>query len=175
MEANQNSPREALHAELATARGEFLSLLHELREDELARPSLNPGWTNAEILAHMLFGFMVTNNLLFLARLLGRLPADWSRPFAWLLNSLTRPFNWFNGLGARMQARVFTRRRIPARLERVMISLNRRLDTIEFGEWSRGMYYPDKWDMGFDRFMTLEKLFRYPIHHFHFHLGQLAR
>jgi hypothetical protein len=36
------------------------------------------------------------------------------------------------------------------------------------------MYYPTKWDPNFEEFMTLEKLFHYPVTHFNFHLTQIA-
>jgi len=42
-------------------------------------------------------------------------------------------------------------------------------------EWEHGMYYPTKWDSNFDEFMTLEKLFHYPVIHFNFHLKQIAQ
>ena len=175
MESPSLHHRQTLHTELAAARAEFVSLVHGFSEQDVSRPSLNPGWSNAEILAHILFGFMITNSLMPLARLWGRLPPESSRWFAGMLNSFTRPFNWINGLGARGQARVFTQQRIPRLLERAVASLDRHIDSIGPTEWQRGMYYPDKWDPGFDKFMTVEKLFRYPIRHFHFHLGQLAR
>ena len=39
--------------ELAAARAEFHALLDSLSEEDFRRQSLNPGWTNGEILAHM--------------------------------------------------------------------------------------------------------------------------
>ena len=38
-----------------------------------------------------------------------------------------------------------------------------------------GMYFPEKWDSNFDKYMTLRKLLYYPVVHFHFHLKQIAR
>jgi hypothetical protein len=49
------------------------------------------------------------------------------------------------------------------------------MDAIRDDEWEKGMYYPTKWDADFDEFMTLEKVFHYPVVHFNFHLGQIAR
>ncbi len=37
------------------------------------------------------------------------------------------------------------------------------------------MYYPTRWDANFGEFMTVEELFRYPVTHFNYHLGQIAR
>jgi hypothetical protein len=74
-----------------------------------------------------------------------------------------------------MQGRIFTRRRIGRIYDRTYFSLLRKLDSIAEDEWEHGMYYPTQWDSNFDEFMTLEKLFHYPVTHFQFHLGQIAR
>ncbi|MGH9935635.1 MAG: DinB family protein [Blastocatellia bacterium] len=162
-------------SELESARSSFHALLDSLSEADMHRQSLNPGWTNGEILAHMLFGFIIVNVLLPMARIWGRLPKDSSKPFAWLLNVSTGPFNWFNALGARMQARVFTYRRIGKLYDRVHALLLKKAASIKDEEWERGMYYPTKWDSNFSEFMTVEKLFHYPVMHFNHHLKQIAR
>jgi hypothetical protein len=169
------SKREEILLQLDTARAEFHNLLNSLSEQDFHRQSLNPGWTNGEIIAHMTFGFIVINVLLPMARLWGRLPKGSSKWFAWLLNAFTGPFNWFNALGARGQGKVFTRARIGNIYDRVYISLVKKIHSIEDTEWERGMYYPAKWDANFDEFMTLEKLFHYPVIHSNFHLTQIAR
>ena len=110
-----------------------------------------------------------------MARVWGRLPKDSSRPFAWLLNISTRPFNWFNAIGARMQGMVFTYQRIGKLFDGVYASLRRQVDSIKNEEWERGMYYPTHWDANFSDFMTLEKLFHYPVIHFNFHRNQISR
>ncbi len=175
MNANPRAIKEAIHGELETTRLSFHSLLDSLSEGDLRTQSLNPGWTNGEILAHMTFGFLVLNMLLPMARLWGRLPKGSSRWFAWLLNAFTRPFNRFNAVGARLQGKVFTRRRIGSIFDRVYFSLLRKIDSIKGDEWERGMYYPTRWDSNFDEFMTLEKLFHYPVIHFNFHRTQISR
>lgn len=167
--------KEEIYGELETARAKFHTLLAGLSEQDFQRQSLNPGWTNGEILAHMTFGFIIVNVLLPMARLWGRLPKGSSKWFAWLLNSFTGPFNWFNALGARGQGRFFTRRRIGKIYDGVYFSLVKKINSIKDDEWERGMYYPTKWDANFDEFMTLEKLFHYPVIHFNFHLEQIAR
>jgi hypothetical protein len=63
-----------------------------LTEEDLQAASLNPGWTNGEILAHMLFGFIILNALVPLARLWRRLPKSFSKSFARLLDVFTGPF-----------------------------------------------------------------------------------
>jgi hypothetical protein len=174
MTTNPQDTKQAIRAELESTRLAFRALLDSLAGDDLRRQSLNPGWTNGEILAHMLFGFIILNALMPMARLWGRLPKSSSKPFAWLLNAITGPFNWVNALGARGQGRVFTYGRIGGLYDRVHFSLLKQVASIQDGEWGRGMYYPTKWDSNFDEFMTLEKLFHYPVLHFNFHLGQIA-
>lgn len=175
MSVHSQQTREEIRKELQAAQRQFHQLLDSLPESEFHKQSLNPGWTNGEILAHMTFGFTVINVLLPMARLWGKLPKGSSRWFAWLLNSLTGPFNWFNALGARAQGRIFTRQRIGKIYDGVYSALLRKLNSIADDEWGHGMYYPTKWDSNFDEFMTLEKLFHYPITHFKFHLGQIAK
>jgi hypothetical protein len=175
MNANARTIKKAIYKELQATRAKFHLLLDSLSEGDFQKQSINPGWTNGEILAHMTFGFIVINVLLPMARLWGRLPKGSSRWFAWLLNALTGPFNWFNALGARGQGKVFTHQRVGKIYDRAYFSLLRKIDTIKDDEWEHGMYYPTKWDSNFDKFMTLEKLFHYPIIHFNFHLTQISR
>jgi hypothetical protein len=175
MNANTPTIKEAIYKELETTRAEFHALLDSLSEGDFQKQSLNPGWTNGEILAHMTFGFIILNVLLPMARLWGRLPKGSSKWFAWLLNAFTGPFNWFNALGARGQGKVFTHQRIGKIYDRAYFSLLKKIDYIKNEEWEHGMYYPTKWDANFDEFMTLEKLFRYPVIHFNVHLTQVSR
>lgn len=173
-----SSPREKqnmIRAEFELTRTAFHTLVDSLSQHDLQKKSHNPGWTNGEILAHVTFGFIILNALLPMARLWGRLPKSTSKGFAGLLNAFTAPFNWFNAIGARLQARVFTYERIGAVYDWVHSSLMRQIASIADDEWGRGMYYPTRWDSNFSDFMTIENLFRYPILHFNFHVGQVAR
>ncbi len=170
-----DSKRDEILSQLASARDSFHSLLKSFSEQDFQKHSLNPGWTNGEIIAHITFGFIIVNVLLPMTRVWGRLPKGSSKWFAWLLNALTGPFNWINALGARGQGKVFTRRRIGSIYDSVYASLVKKASSIKDDEWERGMYYPVKWDPNFDEFMTLESLFYYPIRHFNFHRTQLAR
>ena len=169
-----NPIQQRILADLQTARNAFHELIAALSAEDFHQQSLNPGWTNGEILAHMTFGFIIVNVLLPMARVWGRLPQGSSKWFAWLLNALTGPFNWINALGARGQGRVFTRDRVGKIYDRAYFSLLKQIRSIRAEEWSRGMYYPTKWDPNFSEFMTIEKLFLYPIVHFNFHLTQIA-
>jgi len=167
--------KESIQIELDATRTTFHALLDSLTEEDMHKQSHNPGWTNGEILAHMTFGFLILIVLMPMARLWGRLPKGSSKPFAWLLNVFTGPFNWINALGARGQGRVFTYKRVAKIYDRVYFSLLKQVNSIRDEEWQRGMYYPVKWDSNFDEFMTLEKLFHYPVIHFNFHLGQIVK
>ena len=175
MNTNGQKTKDAIHAELKTTHATFHALLDSLSESDLRKKSINPGWTNGEILAHMTFGFIILNALLPMARLWGRLPRRASRIFAWILNAFTGSFNWINALGARLQARVFTYKRIGTIYDWVYFSLVKKINSIKDDEWERGMYYPTRWDSNFSDFMTIEKLFHYPVIHFNFHLNQIAR
>ncbi len=166
---------QSIRSELEATRSSFHAVLDSLSEEDVHRPSLNPGWTNGEILAHMLFGFIILNALLPMARIWGHLPKGSSKPFAWLLDVSAGPFNWFNALGARMQGKVFTYQRIGKLYDRVNASLLTKVASLHDEEWERGMYYPTQWDSNFSEFMTLEKLFHYPVIHFNFHRNQLSR
>ena len=169
------SKREEICYQLETARTDFHRLLDSLSEQDFRKPSLNPGWTNGEILAHMVFGFIITDMTISLTRLWGKLPRGSSKWFATLLNALTGPFNWVNALGARGQGKVFAHQRLGKIFDHNYFSLLNKVNSIKDNEWEHGMYYPTKWDPNFDEFMTLEKLFHYPVRHFHFHRTQIAR
>jgi hypothetical protein len=160
--------------ELKEAHSDFENLLGSVTADQLMLPSHNPGWSNGELMAHMLFGFIIVRVLTPLVRIWGLLPRSASRPFAWLLNLGTRPFNWFNALGARLQGRVFTLARLQRQLEATYRSLVITSERIGEREWQRGMHMPSRWDPNFADHMTLEDVFHYPVAHFRFHLSQLA-
>ena len=171
---HDKTPSELIHSELESTRQSFHALLESFSEEDLRRQSLNPGWTNGEILAHMLFGFIVVNVLLPMTRIWGKLPKGSSKLFAMLLNAVTKPFNWINAWGARMQGKVFTYQRIGRLYDWVHASLLKQAASIRTEEWQRGMYYPIRWDSNFSEFMTLEKLFHYPVIHFNFHRTQIS-
>jgi hypothetical protein len=51
----------------------------------------------------------------------------------------------------------------------------RKLARLHEDDLQAGMSYPYRWDPLFDEYMTIERLFAYPIAHFRFHVDQLAR
>ena len=167
--------RERILAELAATRTAFHALLEPLSDADLRKPSHNPGWTNGEILFHMTFGFILILTLGPMVRLWGRLPKRSSSGFARLLNGMTGFFNWFNALGPRAGGKVFTRKRIGRLYDWVYRALVRLVNSVHDDEWTRGIYYTDRWDALFSEYMTLEQVLHYPTVHFNFHVEQLAR
>jgi len=97
------------------------------------------------------------------------------KAFAWILNALTGPFNWINGLGARGGSKFFRKKRLGPKFDKVYASMLRKLNSVGDDEWRRGMYFPEKWDGLFKKYMTLEDVLRFPVVHFRFHLDQIAR
>ncbi len=173
-EITRNSVREAIGAELESTRLSFHALLNSLPEQDLQKKSLNPGWTNGEILFHMTFAFMLLASLIPMVLFWGRLPKGYSKIFAWILNSFTGFFNWINALGARGGGRIYRKEGIGTKFDKIHFFLLRRLSSIREHEWQRGMYYPAKWDALFSEYMTLEDIFHYPVKHFKFHLNQIS-
>ena len=167
--------KEKIRVEYESTRTSFHTLLDSLSEADLRKQSLNPGWTNGEILFHMTFAFMILSALIPLVRVGGHLPRRLMKLFAWFLNSTTGPFNWINGLGARVGGRLYRGKNIGVKFNKVYGSLLRKLDATRDSEWTLGMYYPTKWEGLFKEYMTLEDVFRYPIRHFEFHLAQISR
>ena len=122
----------------------------------------------------MVFGYMVVQRLLVLVRIFSRLPHRVSRVFANILGAATRPFHIVNYYGSCAAALVYNRRRMGAKLDRVIASLQRQLARENDADFVRGMRFPPGWDPFFDDFMTLEDLYRYPGRHFDFHARQLT-
>jgi hypothetical protein len=167
--------KSAIKSQLAQTRSEFHTLLNSLSEEDLKRRSKNEGWTNGEILFHMMFAFLLILTLVPMMRLWSRLPKKYSKGFANVLNFSTAPFNWINGLAPHMGGNIFTRNLLRVRFDKVYTHLIRLVDSVKENEWESGMYYPDKWEPLFDEYMTMEKLLYYPIRHFRFHVDQLSR
>lgn len=167
--------RDALATDLDRARIAFHRLLADAeREDVWTEPTVGTRWTNEQLLFHMVFGYMVTQRLLVLVRLLGRLPDPVSRVFASILDAATRPFHVINYYGSCAAALVYNRHRMGAKLDRVIASLQRKLAREKDTALRRGMHYPTHWDPFFSDYMTLADIYRYPGLHFDFHQRQLT-
>lgn len=172
---NAEMDRRAMIANLDRARTEFHRLL-EAAADENAwdKPSRGTRWTNEQLLYHMVFGYMVVQRLLVLLRVFGRLPDAIGRGFARVLNAGTPPFDLINYYGSRFGARVYNRRRMGPKLDRVIGALQRKVVHERECDFRRGMHYPTRWDPFFRDYMTLADVYRYPGQHFDFHRNQLS-
>ncbi|HUZ37005.1 MAG TPA: DinB family protein [Streptosporangiaceae bacterium] len=166
--------RQAVHDELEGARAAFHRLLGAATEADLRRASDGTRWNNEQLLFHMLFGYLITRALLMLAHVFGRLPAGASKGFAWLLGSLTGPFDVVNYYGSCAGARLIGRQRMGAKFDRVIVALHRRLAAETEAHLRRGMHYPVRWDPFFKDFMSLADIYHYPTQHFEFHRRQLT-
>lgn len=166
--------RQAFHDELERTRADFHRLLDDAGPADLCGPTQGTRWTNEQLLFHMLFGYILIRPLLVVMRIFGRLPEGANHVFARLLDSTTRPFDAINYLGPVVGVRLYGRRRMGAKFDRVITGLHRRLDAEPEGAFVRGMHYPARWDPFFHDFMTVADLYRYPTQHFDFHREQLT-
>ena len=167
--------RAGIAADLERARVEFHRLLaHAERNDAWTKPTQGTRWNNEQLLLHMVFGYMLVQRLLFLVHLLGRLPEAVSRVYARILNAATTPFHPINYYGSCAAALYYDRRRMGAKLDRVIASINRKLAKESDEALRRGMHFPTGWDPFFADYMTTEDVYRYPGKHFDFHAGQLT-
>jgi len=166
--------RDDIAADLERARIEFHRLLAAAEPEDWSRPSFGTRWTNEQLLFHMVFGYMVVQRLLLLVRVVSRLPDPLGRAYASLLDAATTPLHLINYHGSCAAALVYNRRRMGAKIDRVIASLQRNLASEDDDDFTRGMHYPTHWDPFFADFMTLEDVYRYPGRHFDFHADQLT-
>ena len=166
--------RAAIAADLERARVDFHHLIETANDDDWTKPTNGTRWDNEELLFHMVFGYMVVQRLLLLVRLFDRLPDSISRGYARMLNALTPAFDVINFYGSCFAARVYNRKRMAAKLDRVITSLQRSLGRAREDAFRRGMHYPRNWDPYFRPYMTLEDVYRYPGQHYDHHRRQLT-
>jgi hypothetical protein len=166
--------RVSIADDLEGRRADFHRLLALVGEDEWRKPTSGTRWTNEQLLFHMVFGYMVVQRLLILVRILGRLPQWVSRAFARTLNAQARPFHWVNYYGTNLAARVYNRKRMGARMDRVIHALQRALTRQPESALRRGMHFPTGWDPYFRDYMTLAEVYRYPGEHYGHHRQQLT-
>jgi hypothetical protein len=166
--------KQAVHDDLDRARATFHQLLDGAKDEELRRPSNGTGWTNRQLLFHMLLGYLIMRVLLTLVRLFGRLPDGVSRVYARVLNAGTKPFDAVNYLGSRLGGKYVTTHRMGVLFDRATAALDRRVDAETDTALARGMHYPTRWDPFFRDFMTLADVYRFPTQHFDFHRRQLT-
>ncbi len=162
-------------ADLERAHAEFHRLLAEAdRHDAWAKPTNGTRWNNEQLLFHMVFGYMVVQRLLVLVRIFSRLPDRASAIYARMLCAATTPFHVVNYYGSCAAATVYNRRRMGAKLDRVVSSLRRNILRESDDSLRRGMHFPPTWDPYFSDFMTVRDVYRYPGQHFDHHVNQLT-
>jgi hypothetical protein len=174
MAQDQLWDRQAVHDELNRVQADLHQLLAQATPAALARRTSGTKWTNEQLLFHMLFGYMIARALLPLVAVFGRLPGRFSRSYAGLLDTATKPFDLINYLGPCAAVRIYGRRRMGAKLDRTLAAIHRSLDSATDADLARGMYYPVRWDPFFTGYMTLADLYRYPTLHYDFHRHQLT-
>lgn len=167
--------KQKIRNEFEVTREEYHSLLKSFSENDLKRRSNNQGWTNKEVLFHILLGFIVVTLLFPMVKLFAKLPNTYSKIFASMLNASTPIFNFLNAFGARIGGKIFSVSALDKKFSQTIDNLLRKLETVKEEEWEKGMYFPHKWDGLFDEYMTNEKLFHYPVSHFKFHLKQIDK
>ncbi len=167
--------KNTLRSELEASRNAFHTLLDSLSDADLNKKSNTAAWTNKHIVVHMAMGFFIVPSLILIALLLGRLPKPFSKPFAFLLNVSTMPFNWINALGPYIGGTIFTRKSLGHTFDWFHARIMQILLLIPKEDLKRGMYYPTRWDsFTFKDYMTLEDIFRIPILHSSLHMKQLS-
>jgi protein-tyrosine-phosphatase len=164
----------AIANDLERARADFYRLLHMAGDEEWSAPTSGTRWTNEQLLFHMVFGYMVVQRLLVLVAILGRSPQPLSRGFARLLDAATRPFHEINYYGTCLAAIVYNRRRMGAKMGRLIDALQRSLARSDESALRRAMYFPTRWDPYFHDSMTLASVYRYPGQHYDHHRQQLT-
>jgi DinB superfamily len=170
---NFDSTRGRLRSQLEAAREEFHSMVAVVSEQGWAAPSKNPGWTNGQVLFHVLLGFILVLPLARLLVFFGHLPPVFGRIFARVLNFSTPLFHWVNALGPRAAARVLGRARVVRKFDATYRAILARLERVRPNQWALTMPYPTRWDPHFRTDMHLEDLFSYPVAHLRHHREQV--
>lgn len=91
-----------------------------------------------------------------------------------MLETATPLFQVINYYGSCAAALVYNRRRMSAKMNRVIDKLERSLASEHDDTFSRGMHYPQGWDPYFRLYMSLADVYRYPRQHYAHHRRQLT-
>ena len=164
----------AIADEIRAARADFHRLVDDATSAELRRGSNGTRWSNEQLLFHMLFGYILVRNLLWLVRGFSRLPDAYSRQFAAALNAGTRPFHVINYLGSLGGARILGHAGMERVMDRVTHDLVRTLESSSERQLGRGMHFPVGWDPYFRDFMTIQDVLHYASQHYQHHRRQLT-
>jgi len=166
--------RVAIAEEMRAARDDFRTLVEHASRPELRRRSNGTRWTNEQLLFHMLFGYLLVRNLLWLVRAFSRLPDAASRGFAAVLNAGTRPFHVVNYVGSLGGPHLLGRRGIARVMDGVTESLIGVVERADDRLLGRSMHFPTGWDPYFHDVMTVEDVLHYATVHYRHHRRQLT-
>lgn len=166
--------RVAIAEEMLAACDDFHALVVHATRGELRRPSNGTRWTNEQLLFHMLFGYLLVRNLLWLVRAFGRLPDAVSRGFAAGLDAATRPFHVVNYLGSLGGPRLLGRSGMVRVMDRVIRHLVRVVEGSDDRVLRRSMHFPQGWDPYFHDVMSVEDVLHYATVHYCHHRRQLT-
>jgi DinB family protein len=161
-------------AELERVAHDYRLLIDTATVGDLRAGSNGTKWTNEQLLFHMLFGYLLVRNLLFLVAIMARLPDGFSRRFAATLNAATRPFHVVNYVGSLGGARVLGHAGMERTMDHVTSSLVRSLNRRTPEDLARGMHFPVGWDPYFRDYMTVAEVYHYATQHYEHHRRQLA-
>lgn len=165
---------DSIATEIRAARDDFHQLVDHATTAELRQRSNGTRWTNEQLLFHMLFGYLLVRNLLWLVRGFAKLPGRYSRRFAAGLNAATRAFHVINYLGSLVGARVLGRSGVERVMDRVSASLTDTVERSTADELARGMHFPVGWDPYFRDYMTVQDVLHYATQHYQHHRRQLT-
>ncbi len=163
-----------IRAEMDRVRADFRDLVDSATVDELRRPTNGTRWTNGQLLFHMLFGYLLVRNLLFLVRGFSHLPDDVSRRFAATLNAGTRPFHVVNYVASLPGPRVLGYTAMGRLMDRTIMALQESLDGESGSQLAHSMHFPVGWDPYFTEVMTVGDVYHYPTQHYRHHRRQLT-
>jgi hypothetical protein len=148
-------------------------MVASISERDWTQPSWNAGWTNGQIVFHVLLGFVLVAPLARLLVLFDHLPDRCSRVLAGALNLSTPLFNRVNAIGPRGGASLLGRAGIIRQFDKVHADILVRIDRARPSDWAATMNYPTRWDPRFHERMDMFALMRYPIGHLRHHRQQL--
>jgi hypothetical protein len=166
--------RYEIDANLERVGVDFHDLLDAATVAELRAPTDGTIWTNEQLLFHMLFGFLIVRTVLVLVKSVSRLPRDFSRSLAAVLNAATRPFHVVNYLSALPAPTVLSGQSQIRLMNRTISHLRASLRRESEPNLTRAMPFPTGWDPYFKDVMTVADVYAYPTQHYDHHRRQLT-
>lgn len=174
-EERNAEPADQLVDELRRAAADLRTLVTGATPADLARGSAGTRWTNAELLWHMVFGYLLAEMLtVVVIPIAARLPRPVGLGFAALLDAGSRPFHVVNYVGSVVGARVVGTARTPAAMDWVAARLIASHASMDARRRGLAMPFPLRWDPYFTATMTTTDVLHYATVHYRHHRGQLT-